>query len=149
VLLLASSVALWGSSKMEWAAKVPGADRAPALVPLALLALAGIAGVLATSGWARRVVGMLLALAGLAAGWTGLDGAFGQGQTTATALLARGLTVLAALAILGAGVMLVRSGHRMPKLGGSYQTPAAAKGDETPDKQLWRALSEGKDPTVE
>jgi hypothetical protein len=119
------------------------------LVPLALLALAGIAGVLATSGWARRVVGVLLALAGFAAGWTALDGAFNQGAAPAAGLLARGLGLLAALALLAAGVVLARSGHRMPKLGANYQTPAASKGNETPDKELWRALSEGKDPTVE
>jgi hypothetical protein len=148
-LLLAAAAALWGSSRMAWSAGVTGADRTPALVGLALLALAGIAGVLATSGWPRRIVGLLLALAGFPAGWSALDGAFGQGQPTGVGLLARGLALLAGIILIGAGALLVRSGHRMPRLGASYQTPAAAKEDaETSDKQLWRALSEGHDPTV-
>lgn len=137
-LLLGASAALWGSSRLPWAGDAPAA-----LVPLALLALAGIAGVLATSGWARRAVGVVIVLAGVAASWTGVDGGFGHG------FWARLVALLAALALVVAGVVLVRSGHRMPKLGGSYQTPAAARGSETPDKELWRALSEGQDPTVE
>jgi hypothetical protein len=36
----------------------------------------------------------------------------------------------------------------MPRLGGNYQTPSAAKGNESPEKELWRALSEGEDPTM-
>jgi hypothetical protein len=114
------------------------------LVPLALVSLAGIAGVLATSGWGRRAVGVLLTLTGLAAGWTAFNDVFQAGG----ALLARSVSGVAVLALLSAGVLLVRAGHRMPRLGGNYQTPAAAKGNETPEKELWRALSEGKDPTV-
>jgi hypothetical protein len=138
VLLLAAAALLWGASRLPW-----GKDTPTAPVPLALLALAAIAGVLATSGWARPVVGVLVALAGVAAGWTAFDGGLAHGVG------ARVLALVGALVLLGAGALLVRSGHRMPKLGGSYQTPAAARGNETPDKELWRALSEGKDPTVE
>jgi hypothetical protein len=148
VLLLGAAAALWGSSRMTWSTGVLGADRVPALVPLALLALAAIAGILATSGWPRRLIGVLLALAGVAAGFSALDGAFDQGQSTAVGLLARGLALLGGIVLIGAGGLLVRVGHRMPRLGANYQTPAAAKGAETPDKELWRALSEGNDPTV-
>ncbi|WP_341770900.1 Trp biosynthesis-associated membrane protein [Actinocrispum wychmicini] len=137
-LLLVGSAALWGSSRLSWGGGVP-----TSLVPLALLALAGIAGVLATSGWARRVVGGVVVLAGVAAGWAGLDGGLGHG------LWARVVALLAALALVVAGVVLVRSGHRMPRLGARYQTPAAARANETPEKELWRALSEGQDPTME
>jgi hypothetical protein len=138
-LLAVAAIALWGGSKLPWPGGAPAA-----LVPLALVSLAGIAGVLATSGWARRAVGVLLALAALAAGWTALSG----GSDQATALLARGVSMAAVAALFSAGFILMRSGHRMPRLGASYQTPAAAKGQETPEKELWRALSEGKDPTV-
>lgn len=144
-LLLGAAALLWISSMMTWA---PGVTGASALVPLALLALAGIAGVLATSGWARRVVGVLLALAGPAAAWMGLESAFGQVEIGFTGLLARLLAVLAGVAFLGAGALLVSAGHRMPKLGGNYQTPSAAKDNESAEKQLWRALSEGDDPTM-
>jgi hypothetical protein len=137
-LLAVAALALWGSSKLTWP-RQPGA-----LVPLALVSLAGIAGVLATSGWARRAVGVLLALTALAAGWS----AFGDVFELGGALPARGVAGLAVLALLAAGVLLVRGGHRMPRLGAGYATPAAAKGNETPERELWRALSEGKDPTV-
>jgi hypothetical protein len=147
-LLLAASAALWGSSRLAWADGLTGVEKVPALIPLALLYLAGIAGVLATSGWLRRVVGALLALAGVAAGFVAVDGAFDQGATSGTGLLARGLALVAGLAVVGAGVLLVRSGHRMPRLGAKYETPSAAKADQTGEKELWSALTEGKDPTV-
>lgn len=133
---------------MDWSIGVTGAEKVAALVPLALIYLAGIAGVLATSGWPRRVVGGLLALTGFAAGWLAVDGAFDQGQTSGAGLLARGLALIAGIVVVGAGVVLVRAGHRMPRLGANYQTPAAAKAEPTGEKELWRALSEGKDPTV-
>ncbi len=136
-LLAAAAAALWGASKLPWPQSVPAA-----LTPLALVALAGIAGTLATSGRARQLVGILLALTGLAAGWVALSG-LEQGA----AVFARGLSLLAVAALWIAAVMLARAGHRMPKLGASYQTPAAAKSGETPEKQLWRELSEGRDPT--
>jgi uncharacterized membrane protein (TIGR02234 family) len=79
-LLVVASAALWGSSRLTWFATVEqrpgggstvrvedGAQYAPALLALAVLALAGIAGVLATAGLPRRVVGVLLALAGVGA----------------------------------------------------------------------------------
>jgi hypothetical protein len=143
-LLLGAAAGLWGSSRLAWSAGVTGADRVPALVPLALLALAGIAGILATSGWPRRLVGVLLAFGGVAAGWS----AFDQGESTVGGMFARALALLAGIVLIGAGWLLVRAGHRMPRLGSNYQTPAAAKAAEAPDKELWRALSEGNDPTV-
>ncbi|MEV4316467.1 Trp biosynthesis-associated membrane protein [Actinocrispum sp. NPDC049592] len=136
-LLAAAAAALWGASQLPWPQSAPAA-----LTPLALVALAAIAGTLATSGRARQLVGILLALTGLAAGWVALDG-----LERGAAVFARGLALLAVVALWIAAIVLARAGHRMPKLGGSYQTPAAAKGNETPDKQLWRELSEGRDPT--
>ena len=63
-----------------------GADVEPWVVGLALVALAGTGALLATRGWLRRVLGGLLALAGLGvaagavAGRAGLDsGAAGAG----------------------------------------------------------------------
>lgn len=113
------------------------------MIPLALLALAGIAGVLATSGWPRRIVGVLLALAGFAACWLAVNGAFAAGQ----ALWGRVLALLAGLAVVVAGVLLVRAGHKMPRLGAKYDAPGKAKQPDG-EKELWSALSEGKDPTV-
>lgn len=47
-------------------------DAAP--TALALVALAGVIAVLATKGWPRRVVGLVIALAGLALVWRSLTG---------------------------------------------------------------------------
>ncbi|CAM3505143.1 Trp biosynthesis-associated membrane protein [Kibdelosporangium persicum] len=145
VLLLAASAALWGSSRLKWS-DLTGAEQAGALVPLALIYLAGIAGVLATSGWPRRIVGVLLALTGFAACWLAVNGAFGDGQ----ALPPRVLALFAGVAVVVAAVMLVRAGHRMPRLGARYQAPGAAKDAKEPsqEKEMWRALERGEDPTV-
>src|SRR4051794_40195117 len=80
--LLLGAAALWGSSRLVWSATShdagvrgvvldlqTGAEHSGALVPLAVLALAGVAGMVATGGWPRRVLGVVLALAGLAACW--------------------------------------------------------------------------------
>jgi uncharacterized membrane protein (TIGR02234 family) len=170
--LLGAAAVLWVSSRLTWwysastgiTAPVAedGAQRTPALVPLAVLAVAGVAGVVATSGWARRVVGALLVLAGLAAGWAGVAGAaevFGarpEGFPLAEVLAGRLLAVLAGVALIISGAVLVRVGHRMPGLGAGYRAPAAARtarnrarnGDEPDDKRLWQALSDGEDPTT-
>ncbi|RSM83838.1 hypothetical protein DMH04_21980 [Kibdelosporangium aridum] len=142
-LLLAASAGLWGSSRLNWSPELTGSEQVSGLIPLALLSLAGIAGVLATSGWPRRIVGVLLALAGFAACWLAVNGAFAAGQ----ALWGRALTLLAGVAVVVAGVLLVRSGHKMPRLGAKYDAPGKTT-EPDGEKELWSALSEGKDPTV-
>ncbi|WP_083754065.1 Trp biosynthesis-associated membrane protein [Actinosynnema sp. ALI-1.44] len=146
VLLLAASAALWGASQLKWSAELTGSEQVSALVPLALIYLAGIAGVLATSGWPRRGVGVLLALTGFAACWLAVNGAFDHAQ----GLPARALALLGGLAVVVAGVRLVRSGHKMPRLGAKYQAPAAAGSakEASGEKEMWRALSDGDDPTL-
>nr|WP_052478430.1 Trp biosynthesis-associated membrane protein [Kibdelosporangium sp. MJ126-NF4] len=146
VLLLVASAALWGASRLKWSAELTGSEQVSALVPLALIYLAGIAGVLATSGWPRRLVGVLLALTGFAACWLAVNGAFDHAQ----GLPARGLALLGGLVVVGSGVLLVRSGHRMPRLGAKYQAPVSARSAKEPagEREMWRALSEGDDPTL-
>ncbi len=138
-------------------------------MPLALVCLAAIAAVVALAGWLRRVLGALLVAAGLGAAWIGVfagRGAAGAGaqvlssqqyqaqlrDSALTGVLGRGLVVLAALLVIGAGVLLVLRASAMPRLGSSYQTPGAARAarraSADPDRELWNALSEGHDPTV-
>lgn len=109
--LLLGALALWGASRLTWFAEFrdggvrgtvlyreTGEQQATALVPLALLALAGVAGVIATGGWARRVLGVVLALAGVAAVWTGIDGVrfggYADGLPVSQMLIGRGLAAL-------------------------------------------------------
>ncbi|HEX3785774.1 MAG TPA: Trp biosynthesis-associated membrane protein [Pseudonocardiaceae bacterium] len=165
--LLVGAGLLWASSKLDWSwsaaqtslrGKVvsaqDGAADQPALVPLALLALAAIAALLATGGWLRRIVGGLVVLAGLgtiAATLTRLSGIFGahpNGYPLLQVVTAHALAVLAGLLVGVAGVLLIRAANRLPRLGANYETPGATKRKRDPDAELWEALSGGDDPTV-
>ena len=165
--LLAGAGLLWASSKLSWAWSVEvtplhgkvvdardGATLAPALVPLALVSLAAIAAALATRGWPRRIVGGLVVLAGLgtiAVAFTQLAPLFGahpNGYPLSQIILAHVLTVLAGLLVAAAGALIVREARNLPGLGSNYETPAGGKRKRDPDDELWRALSEGEDPTA-
>lgn len=165
-LLVAGAGALWLSSRLAWSwerqttplrgtivVTRDGAEISSALVPLAVLAVAAIAAVLAIGGWPRRVVGVLVGLAGLAcvlAGTTGLSAVFGthpNGYPRSQVLFGHGSAMLAGLLLIVASVLVVRFAAGMPRMG-SYQTPGAAKRRRDPDTELWQALSEGRDPTA-
>lgn len=148
-----------------------GADLEPWVIGLALVSLAGTGALLATSGWARRVLGGLLALAGIGviagtiAGRAGLDvGAAGSGGTLWPVVSAAGGAI-----VLAGGVTAARLGHRWPGMSSRYERghvpsretkpgnpsqPSAAAGRE-PDVALqpkdnraaWEALDRGDDPT--
>lgn len=132
-----------------------GATAQPALVPLALLALAGIAATLAIGGWWRRIIGGLLALAGLATVWAGTSGLSGLaaahpvGYPASQVAIAHGVVLIAGLLIVVASVLVVRGARTLPRLGSNYQAPGARTRPKDPDAELWRALSEGEDPTAE
>ncbi|WP_433263603.1 Trp biosynthesis-associated membrane protein [Actinosynnema sp. CS-041913] len=141
LLLLLGAAALWGSSRLVWDASADrrGEEVVPALVPLALLCLAAIAAVVALSGWVRRVLGVVVVAAGGTAAFLGL--------AESGALAGRAPAVLGGALVLGAGVLLVVRGAAMPRLGGGYQTPGAAKRATDPERELWNALERGDDPT--
>ncbi|WP_372669004.1 Trp biosynthesis-associated membrane protein [Amycolatopsis kentuckyensis] len=164
VALLLGALALWGASRLTWFAEFrdggvrgtvlyreTGEQRATALVPLALLALAGVAGVIATGGWARRVLGVVLALAGVAAVWAGVSGAkfsgFADGLPVTEMLLGRGLAVLGGILVAAGGLAAVKGAGKAARLGARYAAPATRKKARDPDAELWEALSEGEDPT--
>jgi hypothetical protein len=159
VLLLLSAVALWGSSRLTWATEWrvhPGTDAATVvsttgggvapLVPLAVLALAGVAAAVALGGWARRILGAVLGVAGL------VTAGIGPLVTTMTETdfvpWGRILAVAGGVLLVLAGFVLVWLGDRMPRLGAAYQTPGAAGRDDDSDSAMWHALSQGKDPTT-
>ncbi len=77
-LVLAGAAACAGAAAMTWwsadyvdaltgpfTRSAAGSDCLPALVPVALVALAGFGATLATQGWLRRVVGAILLVGGL------------------------------------------------------------------------------------
>lgn len=180
LLLVAAAAALGAAAALPWArvtfrvplrgnvpVDVDGAALVPALGPLALLALAAVAATLATTGWARRVLGLLVVLAAVpvARGAVSVRDPEGVVEAATGELPARAeptgdVVVLAAgpvLAGLGAvllataGVALALAGRRMPGLGSRYRAPAARRvapaGSADPDRRWWDALDAGADPT--
>jgi uncharacterized membrane protein (TIGR02234 family) len=164
VLLVLGAAGLWLSSRLTWdwsrrltplrgtvVASRPGSEVAPALVPLAVVAIAAVAALLAIGGWPRRIVGILVGIAGLAAVWTGasgLPGVFGarsDDYPLSQVVTAHLVAVLAGVLVAAAGIQIFRRTAVLPRLGGSYRTPSARRHD--PDADLWHALSEGRDPT--
>jgi tryptophan-associated transmembrane protein len=175
--LALSAAALGGAAALTWARAEPpgrapvelsGALVAPSLTGIALLALAGVAGVVAAGGVLRRLLGLLLAAAGAAvvaatasavadpvaaAGAatlpsglpaTSLAGA-PVGLTPAWALAAAG-----ALGLLGAGAWVLLREPRLARLGARYARAdrGAPRTARDPDRRAWDDLDEGRDPTA-
>ncbi|MFC5138643.1 Trp biosynthesis-associated membrane protein [Actinomycetospora rhizophila] len=176
VLLVVAALVLWGASRLTWVSQVvdgvpgprtstaDGATAEPILVPWALLCLAAVGGLVATAGWGRRVVGTLVAVAGL---WALLRAASGLLAPASEALpigvrpgdrplpaeaVVGGplLGLLGALIMVGAGLLTVRWAAVLPRMGARYDAPgrvAERRRPADPDTALWEALDEGRDPT--
>ncbi|MHA6783820.1 Trp biosynthesis-associated membrane protein [Pseudonocardia saturnea] len=168
--LVVSAAALWGASQAVWyrvgttvagrAAQlvdVTGAQARPSLGGVALLALAGIAGVVAAGGLLRRAVGGLLALAGaVVAGAAVLSlvvppSASEGGSVTATTP-APWLAVLGGAVLLAVGLVVLVRERRLPRLGARYAAGrvgdgAARPAPTDPDRAAWQDLDAGRDPT--
>jgi hypothetical protein len=177
-LLIAASASLAGAAMLGWAqvgvqvplrgivpVRVAGSAVLPALAPLALLALASIAAVLATGGRARWLLGAVLLIAAVPPAIAALrvtDGLTGAALAVAglparsvpvgsVTVLVAGPTLAAGGAALlaTAGVALVVWGHRMPRLGHRYQVPTAQpNGQLPPDGRFWERMDAGEDPTA-
>ena len=152
--LVVAAGLLWGASALAWAppgraaadSAVGGASAPSALTGVALLALAGIAAVVATSGLARRFVGGLLGVAGAvvvvatAAAWAAATAVIGVGP-----LLAVGGGLLL---VVAAGAVVVRE-PRLARLGARYAAAGTRATHADPDRAAWAALDEGRDPTAD
>lgn len=176
LLLLAAAGLLWAAGAVTWAdqryrtpfsgertAAVTGGMLRPELVPLALATLAAIAAVLATGGWMRRLVGLLVVLEGALLvwrlfGWMAgpspvppIPGAPPGSEPVAQTVsnpLGPALMAAGAVALLVTGVLVLVGARRMPAMGAKYSAPASARRDtRDPDRRLWDALDEGHDPT--
>jgi hypothetical protein len=164
--LALSAALLWAGSATVWQRVLPagaapveltGAQVAPWLTGTALLALAGVAGVVAAGGVLRRLVGALLALAGLGAVVFALrallapaavtvDGVRHEpGEPTAAPLLA----VAAAVVLLAVGITVLVRERGLPRLGPRYAAPGGRAVERDPDRAAWQELDEGRDPTVD
>jgi len=136
LLLAGAAAALWGSARLSW-----GTAAAPRFGEgVALVALAGFAGAVAVGGWAKRVVGGLVVLTGVLAGWAAIA-ADGAGGGRWIALLGAGLLVVA-------GFVVIRLAARLPTLGTRYRSANARRASGDTDRDMWDGLSHGEDPTV-
>lgn len=137
--LALAALALWGAGALPWPAGAPSW-----VGGVALLALAGIAGVVATSGILRRAVGILLVVVGLAVLVASVPG-------LRTALLGTAALVVGGLLLTATGGFVAAREPGLATFGARYDRsvdgrPAVPAAD--PDRAAWDALDAGRDPTV-
>ncbi|WP_040320171.1 Trp biosynthesis-associated membrane protein [Aeromicrobium marinum] len=140
-----------------------GSETVPVVGALALVVAAAALGVLSTSGWVRRVVGLVVVAAaagGAASTFAGPDAlveerlqtvaAFTTGDPVVTDPTAwPWVTAVAFVAAAVLGVLVVLHGHRWPAMSSRYdRTDAVARPVEPTGTDLWKALDDGRDPTL-
>jgi hypothetical protein len=121
--------------------EVTGRDHAPGAAACGWVALAGLAGIVATRGWLRRVVAVIVAIAGVVAGIAPIVFAVDPGPGTETTLWWL-VAVVGGVAIWIAGIWTVVRGNDWPSMGSGYE--------RTPQKDrmsAWQAQDAGRDPT--
>jgi uncharacterized membrane protein (TIGR02234 family) len=150
-----------------------GGQVAPLVTATGLLLLAAAVAVVAVRGAGRVAVGLLMAVAGGALGWSGLrplvgglvvegtslSSVGGSPDVVLTAHVRAAWPVLALVAgVLGvlAGLLVVLRGRTWPAMGRRYERPgpagetarpAPAATAEDRASAAWRALDRGEDPT--
>ncbi|WP_037075165.1 Trp biosynthesis-associated membrane protein [Pseudonocardia spinosispora] len=175
--LLVTGLLLWVSSGLVWVTaeftgslrgpvtvRATGADLAPELGGVALLAVAAVAALVATSGWARRIVGVVVAAVGAWVGWLSASWllgpvpvSFGAAEAPPVGSVPAGPAVRTAapLVPLGVGVLLLLTGvaivlwaRDMPGMGRRYAAPSVKTKTPARDSDWWEALDAGDDPTA-
>ena len=142
-------------------------DAAP--TALALVALAGVVAVLATRGVVRRIVGVVLSLAGLGLVWRAIASAGAVSVDRARSLVSDHhptvdvtasvphvvthpgwpvLTVVAGVLVAAAGALIGWRGQHWQAMSARYETPPAQDADPARTAAtLWTKLDRGEDPT--
>ncbi|MDQ2836396.1 MAG: Trp biosynthesis-associated membrane protein [Actinomycetota bacterium] len=140
-----------------------GRALSPALNGLAIVALIIAVLVLITAGWARRVLGGLLLVVGLSAGWYAIRGTRQPSAGRVRELLGSRLSQQAGpldvrtqpapawlallgalLLVLAALLLLLRAGRWQVGLSAKYAAPVEVAQAADP----WRRLDRGDDPTI-
>lgn len=148
---------------------VSGADALPLVSAMGLVVAAAALAVLATRGVLRRAVGALVvvaagvAVAVAAAGRDALDDAFTDAVAQSPAFTGANVTsphhaawpwlvVVVGVLAVALGVLTVLSSRAWPTMSGRYDAPtatvAAVDPAESDGADVWKALDEGRDPTV-
>ena len=175
---LVASVALLGSSRTVWAEatgadlagtarsiEVIGADAAPAVMAVGLVALAASLATSLSSRWIRLVTGPVLILAGLlsAASMIGViadpaaassaavsqaTGVIGA-QSAASSTIWPVLSLLPAVAVTGIGALVLAVGGRGPQGTRYRRATVTVTADPAEDPAAaWDALTRGDDPSL-
>lgn len=151
-----------GSGVPTIAVSVTGGSAVPLALGAAVLILAGAAGVPATRGRGRVIVGAVLVVAALAAvvatlrfglaGSAATEALSGAGVDAAGATVSPWWVLCAAGGVLGllGGVATIARGRNWPVLAGRYERAgAAAEGPKALSAAgIWDALDRGEDPTA-
>jgi Tryptophan-associated transmembrane protein (Trp_oprn_chp) len=157
--LAAAAALLWGASAVVWyrgtatghpgatGGVTDGATAMPSLAGVALLALAGIAAAVATSGLIRRALACLLGFAGAAVAVFAVVDLLAPPAPGVTG--APLLAVAGGAALVGVGVFVLLREPRIARLGTRYAAAGARQTMADPDRAAWVALDEGRDPTVD
>lgn len=150
---------------------VSGTDLVPFGAAVPLVALAGVAGLVATRGPGRRAVGVLLLLSGGAGALlaaragvslhdaSGAGGAVDRIVSERTGVLVAGVPVsttswwvaaaLGSVLVAAGGLLALLRGGRWPALGRRYErTGSAATGPQDREESAWDLLDQGLDPTL-
>ena len=155
--LVAAAALLWGAGIVVWyrgvagrvSASVDGATVHPALPGLALLALAGVAALVATSGLVRRGLAAGLGAVGVAvavvAGFDQLAAPPPGTVATPAPLLA----VAGGISLVAVAAFVVVREPRLARMGARYAAPGTRRAGRDPDRLAWTALDAGRDPTVD
>ena len=127
---------------------------APAAAAMPIVVLAGLAGVIGSRRWLRRVIGGVICIAGGVLIWSGTSTAITLDvgdpvpapDVGVIVSVAIGYPVLAAVAgvvVTASGLLVVTRGARWPSLGANYE-----RATDRP-RDAWEALDAGIDPTVD
>ena len=172
LLAVGGGLVLWASSATWAQAQVPlaglesgamrllvlsGRDLAPLASVMGVVAWAGLPGLIATRGWGRPIVGIVMALAGiLAVGGCLAYGLSPSGRIDQVASADAGSTIhveaawtgwwmvgiVGGLLVLAAGAAAVSRGRSWPSMGTKYERGATVR-------DPWAQLDAGQDPTVD
>lgn len=159
LLLALAAVAFWAASRVTWAElvaadglapprnlAVKGADWAPALTPLAIVFVAGIAAVVALRGWALRIAAVLVALVaalGTVPAFTLLTGDDDTGYAAKaidlkstyqalevdTSLWPAILVLAGAVSAVAGAVVMLQMASRDAPMSSKYKSPAARRAE--------------------
>jgi uncharacterized membrane protein (TIGR02234 family) len=169
-LALVAAQATWVTAtepEVGYVSGFKGSEVAPAMVAFALVALAGGVAVIATRGWVRRVVGGLLAVAGLVvvAGPVSVLADPAGAVRHPLALVSGGadtvprevsvawwwcaLAALGGVCVVAGALLTVWHGSRWATMASRYDAPAGRSRSAARTPDAWTQLDQGLDPTFD